>query len=633
MDDSTAFSQVESPRRLTSDQRGARASYHSIPALDPVPENSMSRARSSSSSALRASGKGKDRDLREATLPRDNSSESLQVKRKTAGWVVDLLEAQKGAEGWAERDRVILVLGSEFTPAASEGDDRCAVRAEFITPGPSADMLAPILYSPVFSNTLLLVGSNDPSPSIEALLSPSHLLNAGPDGTIYSILHPFTLPPGPDGAHCLPPLLVHATSLAQQFRSRQNASPRAWTGRRGSSNPNSSSTSPLTPTSRGRKLSNLGSNEGSPRHSFDSNSNGTSPSYRGLDSSRKPAMTKSSSGPSIHSLRDCARPSPRSRLSSFSRDSVFGGIGKSSETDLKASLDGGSPFDAVINFLTRASDFPPERALQDMLHQAVVLTTGVLPIIARNAAKSSNQQALPISLLHVLPSHVPGPLPAVTESFLLSFLPSFAYRGDREVWASVISTPAWLTNDVDDLTRQPDSVEQLSGAEVLVFGGLRCPTKVLKDSGETEDVKSRAFLASWESCMYMPGLVAEARRPPPERTQSSPQRNHHHNSPPSIAYSYVGPRTPPKTTKLLPAVPPETMEKRRSTLVLRDTTDSLSTPELDHSHSSCSSSSMNGDSTGSEQSEAKQVPKIVVVEKDKKGFSEWLKMKSKGMRA
>jgi len=42
---------------------------------------------------------------------------------------------------------------------------------------------------------------------------------------------------------------------------------------------------------------------------------------------------------------------------------------------------------------------------------------------------------------------------------------------------------------------------------------------------------------------------------------------------------------------------------------------------------------MNGDSTGSEQSEAKQVPKIVVVEKDKKGFSEWLKMKSKGMRA
>ncbi len=117
MDDSTAFSQVESPRRLTSDQRGARASYHSIPALDPVPENSMSRARSSSSSALRASGKGKDRDLREATLPRDNSSESLQVKRKTAGWVVDLLEAQKGAEGWAERDRVILVLGSEFTPA------------------------------------------------------------------------------------------------------------------------------------------------------------------------------------------------------------------------------------------------------------------------------------------------------------------------------------------------------------------------------------------------------------------------------------------------------------------------------------------------------------------------------------
>ena len=48
-----------------------------------------------------------------APHPRADYSESVQVKRKRSDWVVDPVEAQRGAEAWAERDRVILVLGSE----------------------------------------------------------------------------------------------------------------------------------------------------------------------------------------------------------------------------------------------------------------------------------------------------------------------------------------------------------------------------------------------------------------------------------------------------------------------------------------------------------------------------------------
>ena len=151
---------------------------------------------------------------------------------------------------------------------------------------PTADLLAPILYDPAIAGTLLLVGSTEPLPSIEALLSPSHLLSNGPDQTIYPTLLPFVSPPGVDVAHSLESLLPHAINLAQQFRTRQNGSFRVWTDRHGSSDSVSSITPPGAPPAHLRKHSSLGLGEGIPRESWHSNWNGlsASPAFQPLKS-------------------------------------------------------------------------------------------------------------------------------------------------------------------------------------------------------------------------------------------------------------------------------------------------------------------------------------------------------------
>lgn len=524
------------------------------------------------------------------------------------------------------------------------------------TPDPTADALAPILYDPVFANTLLLVGSTEPIPSIEALLSPTHLLSSSPDRAIHPTLHPFTIAPGVDAVHTLPPLLAQATGLASNFRTRSSNAGPVWIRRRGSSDSASSTTPPLTPPTRSRRSSGFSPYLSSPNGSFDSYSGKISPSPSSIDLPPRIEMKKSTSGASLSGSRESSRPSARSRLSaSFSQSNIFGGLAKWNDKSTTALSNGGSPFDAVVNFMPRASEFKPERALQDMLHQAVVLTTAVLPIVARKGPSSPSDQALPISLLHVLPSQVPGPLPSVIESFLLSFIPSFAHRGDREVWTSVLSTPAWLEQRVDVLSRNFDSPEELSGAEVLLFGGLRCPIELLEDQGEAGDYKPRAFLSSWESCMRMPGLLAEARRPtesrPPtviQRTETQrresrqpemdrsaiqqpkiePSKEDIHtpvarqpssrtkpavqrlpSDPPSISYSDMRSRTPPSTEKPSPT-----------------------SSDQDASQSSCSSWS--GGETGSwDQGEGRQLsPPQQVPGKIKKGLASWLKGKTRVMR-
>ena len=485
---------------------------------------------------------------------------------------------------------------------------------------PTADLLAPILYDPAIAGTLLLVGSTEPLPSIEALLSPSHLLSNGPDQTIYPTLLPFVSPPGVDVAHSLESLLPHAINLAQQFRTRQNGSFRVWTDRHGSSDSVSSITPPGAPPAHLRKHSSLGLGEGIPRESWHSNWNGLSASPAFQPFSQKPDVRQSVSGPSLDRMRDISRPTPRSRLSSFTRNRI-------TEADSKAAFSIRSPFDAVINFIPRASEFAPERALQDMLQQAVVVTTALLPLIARRTANTSREQGLPIRLLHVLPTHIPRPLPAVVESFLLCFLPTFAHRGEREIWGSVITTTAWLMDRVGQPSRKPDSVGEMSGAEVLLFGGVRCLLKVLNDQSNVQEVKARAFLASWGSCLHIPGFFAVARRSPVKPQVQSP--HHQYSSPPSSLCSDVHLRTRPSTTyeERLPATP---MIRRLSRLVFAQ---DPSMPELDASQSSASSSSGFGDSNGSEQIEGTQVPQVHVAQKENRGFSGWFKRKSKMMTA
>lgn len=646
------------PRRIGPDQRIRRPSSHVTPGLDSVPEDPLSHVnRASSSTASRLSEKGKERDSMSAPLSRNDSGHALPAKRKRAEWVVDLVETRERASAWSERERVILVIGSE---------PRFSSRSSYVYPvlaliplsaDPTADALTPILYDPVFASTLLLVGSTEPSPSIEALLSPSHLLPSRPDRGIYPILHTFTIPPGIDGAHSLPSLLAQANSLAQQFRTRSTPSS-SWTRRRGLSDSALTSTLPLTPPTRGRTFSSLGSYQGSPRGSYDSKSDDFSPSPSNPDTTQRPEIRKSSSGLSLNGMRDSLRPPARSRLSSsFSSNNLFAGLPKLSDVAAPSTPVGGSPFDAVINIMPRATEFAPERALQDMLHQAVVLTTGVLPVISRTSAKPSAGQPLQISLLHVLPSQVPVALPQVIESFLLSLLPSFAYRGDRELWTSVVTTPAWQANNVDDVAQGSISDASPTGAKTLLFGGLRCPVNLLQNEREAARFKPRAFLSSWGACIPMPGLLSEAgrsstasqlsvdNRRPSYRTQisadtqqlfagthrasmtrSAPSTRRVPSEPISIAYSDTKFRNPPSTNQRTFANAP--FEPPR----LCPDSDSPSTPELNTSHSSCSSWSGVGEISSSDQSEAKSIPQVQITEKGKKGFSSWFKSRTKVMK-
>jgi hypothetical protein len=136
--------------------------------------------------------------------------------------------------------------------------------------------------------------------------------------------------------------------------------------------------------------------------------------------------------------------------------------------------------------------------------------------------------------------------------------------GDRDIWASVISTPVWRSPFVD--TSPPSSVngsgfppqgDDISGAEALLFGGIRCPHYIL--DGQDEPLKSRAFLGNWNSCVVMPGLLCDARSTPRPRGPSPPLGKLRFPStsstPLSMAYDDIEARTPPSSTydSLLPA--------------------------------------------------------------------------------
>ena len=464
-----------------------------------------------------------------------------------------------------------------------------------------------------------------------ALLSPSQLLSAGPEAIIHPTLHPLTAPPGYDGVQALPLILAEAITIAQQHRTRIKPNGRSWGRRRGSGDTNPSSTPPHTPSLRGTKLNSLGSYQSSPRQSFDGSCETGRPGSS-VEYTSDMEMRHSTSGLSLSGMVNISRPSSKTRLSSFSRDSIFGGLTKVNDTDSKTSLSGLNTFDAVINFIPRAAEFAPERALQEMLHQAVVLTTGVMPIITRRTDNTSGQHiGLPISLLHVLPAQVPGPLPSVIESFLLSLVPLLTQRGDREAWASVITTPSWLADRVQQNLSQPDDFDPPSGAEVLLFGGVRCFLNVQGDHLGEGIAKSRAFLATWASCRQIPGLFEGTRK----RSLSAPPKLQRLRTDPAfLAYRDLNARLSPLSTDgyTTPPTAPlssvsEPAEAQRSRLVALT---SPPTPELDPSTASLSSSSGSGDSTGPEQVEIKPT-QVRVSETGKKGFTGWLRSKQKAM--
>ncbi|KAK4689360.1 hypothetical protein P7C73_g736, partial [Tremellales sp. Uapishka_1] len=527
--------------------------------LDSVPEDSHTGLRPLPPSAFRS----QDRRASSSGTGRARVSESsgrsgaaspgpdAAQRRKRAEWVVDLVQTQKGAETWSEAERVVLIIGN-----------------------PTADSIAPLLYNPAFSSTLLLVALSAPSPSIESLQSPAHLLTMDP---IYPTIQTFTCS-DIDGAHPLPGLIAQASALAYKYRNPVLGGTPKWSRRPSATTTDSSpsSTPPSTPPATIRTLPNVGTRR---------DSGNMSPSLSGPDLPRRGSLVN---------MPDALS---RTRMPSFSKDGFFGSK-KVDAPESKAQLTVGSPFDAVLNFVAPASSFPAARALSDMLQQAVVLTSGIMPtLLKRSAIKVPKAAPLPISLLHILPLDTPGPLPSIIESFLLSLLPSMQTRGDRKVFGSVITSSVWLAPESD---LGPDS--HAPGAEILLFGGVQCPSPA---SGEGES-KPRAFLSSWGQCRA-PVLASSSGS---ERRRSEP-----------FPLSYVDPSTDRTPT----ASPQPTLKSsgysrsRLSEVALpSDMADPPSTPELSHSTSSCSSSLALGEvRTSVDEKDGRQGKK-------KRGFFGWL---------
>lgn len=473
---------------------------------------------------------------------------------------------------------------------------------------PTPESLSPILLDPAFSSTHILIGVSQLTPEIDRLASSASIVVNGALRAVYPSMQVFVVDPAASSsaAHVLPTILDQAVFLARAHRAAVGSStgtPRRASHSRRESDSSNSITPPMTPPPRARKLSNFGMKL----------------ERVSTDSSRqsRPSMTKSRSDIGLSGTLD--RPSPRSRLSSFTRQSVLGGLTGSGTAEARANS--GSPFDAVLNFIPPHTDFAHKAEMQGMLHQAVVLTTGVLPVLTQNPSQSFDPLFNPavVPLVHVLPSTVPAPLPGVIESFLLNLMPTFAGRTDRDVFAVVITPAVWHQYTIDPS-------HSLTGASTLLFGGARCPEAIFASRG----MKSRALLSAWRDCVTMPGLMAESRVPRTPGSPLSPSRTR--SNPPSLAYSSVPARSPPQTAPGplgpaaeiptgAPSQDPSTASpgrslgpKQRMNSRLRDLAFSdlaltepppvlapAQTPELDPSPSSCSSFS-GFPETGSEAS-------------------------------
>lgn len=491
-----------------------------------------------------------------------------------------------------------------------------------------------MLYNPAFANTLLLIGSYKPIPEIDALLSPSYLLSSSPERAICPTLQPFQPSCKASGtdAHDLTVLLNQATILVKQYRAQTLPATRSRQG----SFSSSSNSPPSTPGGKRKVLSGLGLGKTTPprRGSLDS-AEGDRPSPSTSDGER-PGIPSSRSSGSLQAPNMVSSRSSRSRISSMSRDSFLGGMFKL-DSDAKSSGEGPHLFDAVINFMPPMSMFKPQRAMQDMLHQAVVITTGCVPALVRHVGGKTSNDTLPITLLHVLPTQTPPALAPVLESFVLSLLPSFQARCSRELFGCTVTPSVWSSPFVS-MSSNAITEDGVSGAEVLLVGGVRTLHQIMRAQGRAEEFKPRAFLYSWESCLSICGVIAESRRP--SETRKSPtstskstsasrsvSRQNSPGDPPSVNFNDVLARTPPQTSEhfwptasapnsyqppsLLsfqpssspkpalraPALPPiqtQNQHQRKSKLSVvtaaSDRPNSPPTPDLDPSISSCSSS-------------------------------------------
>ncbi|WVQ74469.1 hypothetical protein IAR50_004070 [Cryptococcus sp. DSM 104548] len=510
----------------------------------------------------RSSEKGKGREISAGGLG-GIPEEPLGA---SAPWVLDPIEMELGS--WSTGSRVILILGY-----------------------PTVESLEPLLSNPAFANTFVLIGSFKPIPAIEELLSPSHLMSHAPDREIYPTLHTFQASIGKDDteAHAFTILLDKAASLAKQFRAR---SPPPSHSRHASFDSTNSNSSNASLGMRTKVMSGLGISTGPSRRA----SYGEGNLSRPTSTTSVPNLPKTMSTQSLRS--DTSRRSSRNRLSS-----AFSGMIRS-DSEAKAAP---HLFDAVINFIPSTGS---KGSLRDLIHQASVVTTGVLPLLALVLGKSSTDDTsvLPVTLLHVLPSRSPAALPGVLEMFVLSLLPNFQGRCVRDLFGCAVPLSVWRAPLVNMSSNVLPDVS-VSGAEVLLAGGVRCPTTVAATPGGK--MKGRVYLPSWDCCMTMAGVIGESRRPSAGSSRSGSRSVSRQPSPgdsssneqlaalplpPPVTspISTLGPiPVSPRTSMLSPPLSPS-QPKRRSMLstvaAAADPPVSPPTPDLDPSASSCSSS-------------------------------------------
>jgi hypothetical protein len=277
---------------------------------------------------------------------------------------------------------------------------------------------------------------------------------------------------------------------------------------------------------------------------------------------------------SSYDSRRLSAPASRGRPEPSSRKSSFFGLGKTSETKAPPPA---SPFDAVLHFIPPASEFSANRALQEMLQRSILLTSTVVPTLAKRDMSSSKDfevDSIPVSLVHVLPANPPAALPPVIENFVVSLLPSFQSQSERRLSGLVVNQAAWL---------HPAERDILSGSDLVLFGGAKVRPTELPDG--TTRTKSRAFIPFWPH-QGPPMAVAsnpDFTRPDystlipvaPAAEKPVPQR-HPQRSPPS---SRSGAKL--HRSGLSQVLLPSDLEDISS----------LQTPELDHAPSSASSQS------------------------------------------
>lgn len=412
--------------------------------------------------------------------------------------------------------------------------------------GPTPDSLSPLLYNPQYASTLILIALSSPSAAFTQLAAQNTA-----ERTTYPIVQLVDLKSiaASNPAHPLPSLLDNAAKVAAQWRASLSgpSTPRmSWMGSRTSSADSIASARQMPPPTSNRS------------------------------SMAPPSSFRRSSEVSTNSSYDSRRmsaPVSRTRPEPSSRKSSFFGLGKTSESKAPPPA---SPFDAVLHFIPPASEFSANRALQEMLQRSILLTSTVIPTLAKRDMSNSKEvlvDVIPVSLVHILPSSPPAALPTVIENFVLSLLPSFQSKSERDLSTYVITEAGWL---------YPSERDIMSGSDLVLFGGAKVCPKQLPDG--TTRTKPRAFIPFWphqgppmaiapnpdftrtDYSTLVP--VASAEKPlPPRRAQRSPP-----SSRPSTRHHRSG-----LSQVLLPSD-------------LEDIS-SLHTPELDHAPSSASSQS------------------------------------------